>query len=272
MSENAIIPKSQHEIDFYDDKVTAVLAPDGTVYVPLRPVCELIGVSWGAQRRKLQNDPVMSDVLRSVAIRPRTLSDPSQPKTSKMVCIPLDYLNGWLFAINANRVRDDVKENVMRYQRECYKVLYEAFSTGVAERPDSDIMQSADDAAVTYRHLVQMARLARQHYYLSKKVDEHDEQLADHTKRLGLIEAQLSNPAAYVTQEQAQLISSGVKAIATVLGKQSGRNEFGSVYGELYQRYGVTSYKQIATSRYDEVMTWLRNWWVELRNDSNAPF
>lgn len=272
MSDQAIIPKSQHEIEFYDDKVTAILAPDGTVYVPVRPLCELIGVTWQGQRQRINRDPILSELAQGVNVTFAPSVDGRGGGTQTAICLPLSHLNGWLFGINANRVKPEVKEALLRYQKDCYNILYEAFTTGVSVRPDSDIMQSTDEAAVTYRTLVQLARIAREHYYLTKRVDEHDEQLADHAKQIGLIQAQLSNPAAYVTQEQAQLISSGVKAIATHLGKVSGRNEFGAVYGELYQRYGVTSYKQIAASRYDEVMTWLRQWWVELTDGADVPF
>ena len=132
-------------------------------------------------------------------------------------------------------------------------------------RPDDELMQSSDPSAISFRHLMQMARLAREQYYLTKRVDDHE-------NRLGLIEAQLANPAAYVTQEQAQLISGAVKAIATVLGKISSRNEFGAVYGELYARYGVTSYKHIPAKRFDEVMGWLRDWWQQLTNNSDVPW
>ena len=30
------------------------------------------------------------------------------------------------------------------------------------------------------------------------------------------------------------------------MSQQSGRNEYGGVYGELYRKFGITSYQQIA--------------------------
>lgn len=264
---DAIQPIEQREINFYNDKVTAVVASNNTIYVPVKPLCELIGVDWSTQHRKIQNDPVLADEMRSMVIRPQTSTEAesSRPKSSTMVCIPLNYLNGWLFSINANRVKDEIKDVVIRYQRDCYNILFNAFSTGVAVRPDNDIMQSEAPAAVSFRTLMNMAKLAREQYYMGLQVE-------DNSRRIGLIEAQLSNPAAYVTQEQAQLISGAVKAIATVLGKSSGRNEFGAVYGELYARYGVTSYKNISSKRFDDVMGWLRDWWRQLTDGRDLPF
>jgi hypothetical protein len=47
-----------------------------------------------------------------------------------MVCLPLDYVSGFLFGLNATRVKPELRERVILYQRECYKVLAEAFNEG----------------------------------------------------------------------------------------------------------------------------------------------
>ena len=68
----------------------------------LWPLCELIGVDWGAQRRRIVDDPVLGDVVMSVAVTATQIeSERGQRKTQDMICLPLDYLNGWLFSINA---------------------------------------------------------------------------------------------------------------------------------------------------------------------------
>lgn len=54
----------------------------------------------------------------------------SRPYTSEMICLSLDYLSGWIFGINASRVKPMIKERLRRYQRACYKVLAKAFQDG----------------------------------------------------------------------------------------------------------------------------------------------
>ena len=74
----------------------------------------------------------------------RTDIDPSsrQPHTSELLAIPLDYLNGWLFGVNANRVKDDVRDKLIRYQKECYRVLAREFvQTAVSPTSSSSLMQ-----------------------------------------------------------------------------------------------------------------------------------
>jgi hypothetical protein len=123
-----LVPTEQRQVLFYDDEVTAVRMTDGSVYVPIRPLCDYVGVSWQGQHRRITDDLVMSEAAMSVNL---TLTDiepgSRRPRTSEMLCLPLEYLNGWLFGINPKRVKDEVRERLIRYQRECYKVLAAAF-------------------------------------------------------------------------------------------------------------------------------------------------
>jgi hypothetical protein len=45
----------------------------------------------------------------------------------KMVCLPLKFVFGWLFSINENRVKPEVKEHVLKYKIECYNALFNHF-------------------------------------------------------------------------------------------------------------------------------------------------
>ena len=78
--------------------------------------------------------------------------------------------------------------------------------------------------------------------------------------RLETIEDVLSQPDRMVTEDQASQISQAVKAIALTLGKVSGRNEFGGVYGELYRRFGVASYRMLPARQFQEAMRFLAEW------------
>ncbi len=60
--------------------------------------------------------------------------------------------------------------------------------------------------------------------------------------------------------------------MALALGKQTSRNEFGSVYGELYRRFGITSYKLLPAGRFAEAMKFLTEWYLELGTGEDVPF
>jgi hypothetical protein len=62
-----------------------------------------------------------------------------------------------------------------------------------------------------------------------------------------------------------------VKAVGLACGKQTGRIEFGAVYGELYRKFEVTSYRLIPAAKFETVMRWLSDWYQSLTNEE-LPF
>jgi hypothetical protein len=56
-----------------------------------------------------------------------------------------------------------------------------------------------------------------------------------------------------------------------VLGKKSGRNEYGAVYGEFYRKFGIPSYRELPSRRFDEAIRFLTEWYQELTGEG-LPF
>ena len=190
----------------------------------------------------------------------------------EMICLPLDYISGFLFGINATRVKEEVRDRLIRYQRECYRVLAEAFQEGrlTADPVLDDLLRSDSEAVQAYRMLQALVKLARNQILIEAQLHTHTEQLADHDQRLEDIEATLGDTGRLVTPDQASQISQAVKAVALALGKKSGRNEFGAIYGELYRKFGITGYKQLPASKFQQAMDWLTDWHEKL--EGPMPF
>jgi len=266
---SALVPVEQKQVVFYDDEITAVLVTIGgrnEVYVPVRPICEFLGVSWTGQRRRINRDPVLSTEVKGVNV---TFTPGGR---QEMTCLPLDYISGFLFGINPTRVNEDVRERLIRYQRECYKVLAEAFQEGrlTADPVLDELLQSDTEAVQAYKMLRAMVKLARNQVLLEAQLNTHSTQLVDHEQRLEEIESTLSDTGRNVTPDQASQVSQAVKTVAIALGKQTKRNEFGAVYGEMYRKFGVTSYKLLPQKRFQEAMEWLSEWHQSIVRDE--PF
>jgi len=115
--------------------------------------------------------------------------------------------------------------------------------------------------------------LARNQLLLEAQLETHDVRLDEQSRRLELVEATLGDTGRQVTPDQASQISQAVKTVAMKLSKASGRNEYGGVYGELYRKFGITSYKQLPAAKFDEAMNWLNEWRGALSNDEDGlPF
>ncbi len=125
--EKTITPLEQKVILFYEDALTAILVKvDDTpqVYVPVRPICDRLGLNWSGQLQRIRRDPILDEVALSVLV-PTTPNEGGG--SQEMICLPLDFLNGWLFGINVNRVNEEIRPLLLRYQRECYRILAAAF-------------------------------------------------------------------------------------------------------------------------------------------------
>lgn len=102
-------------------EIYAVRNENGETYVPIKPICEAIGVSHQKQIEKLNEDEILSS---TVTLRVTVGAD---GKDREMVCLPLEYVYGWLFTINPKNVKAESRESVIRYKKECYDALYRHF-------------------------------------------------------------------------------------------------------------------------------------------------
>ena len=190
-----------------------------------------------------------------------------------MVCLPLDYISGFLFGLNADRVKPELRDRVIRYQRECYKVLAEAFQEGrlTSDAGFDDLLQQASsDVVEAYQIAQAIMKLARNQVMLDARLDDHSRTLEEHTRRLETIEADMHQEDRYTSESQATQISQAVKAIAIALGKQTGRNEFGATWGEFYRKFGISKYRYLPVSKFDEAMAWLNEFYQSLTGET--PF
>jgi hypothetical protein len=65
--DKALIPTEQKSVEFYGDELIAVLL-DGEPYVPIRPLCDYLGLSWSGQRERILRDAVLSEAAATVRV------------------------------------------------------------------------------------------------------------------------------------------------------------------------------------------------------------
>lgn len=278
MSKKALVPIEQRTTDFYGDEIiTVVVEKDGDqiVYIPLRPICNFLGLDWSGQRQRINRNLVLNSEKQGVVVTPSPSNEGAGGGPQEMMCLPLDYLNGWLFGINAERVKPEIQEQVVRYQRECYKILSKAFLS-----PSNSQLEVSQSPLVYIREMsLAIAQLAQEQIELDSRLQQTEIQVSDHADRLdkaanffkkldsrvGSLEKKLSPADGQpITMEQASEISQAVKTLAITLGEKSGKNEFQGVYGQLYRTFGITSYKTLPVSKFAEAMKFLNEWYASL--------
>ena len=113
-------------IPFYSEEIT-ILTKDEEILVPLKQLCNNLGVSWKGQHRRIKEDPVLRSV---VSVTETTAID---EKSYDTLTLPLKYLNGFLFTISDKRLKsEETKKKLALYKTECYDVLFKYFNQGFA--------------------------------------------------------------------------------------------------------------------------------------------
>ena len=112
------VGKSIVHVPFRGDTIDAVQDEQG-VWVGVRRVCDSFGLSSNGQIEKLKNKPwATGKIIVSVA---------EDGKTRELYCLHLDALPMWLGNIDTGRVKPEVRDKLIAYQKEAARVLRDHF-------------------------------------------------------------------------------------------------------------------------------------------------
>jgi len=261
--ERTLVPVEQRIVDFYGDELTAVLVDvdnQQQIFVPVRPICDYLDLSWAGQRQRIHRDEILEAVSCECVIH-------SQGQRRTMLCLPLDYLNGFLFGVSASRVNPEVKQNLLRYQRECYRILADAFlrpSETVTTPQSVAILQIREMGVAITRMADELLALEQRTASVATRLDRAATVVGNINKRLTVVEQQVR--AGTLTEEQAREVQQRVNLIAQELTKRDpGQKHHPGVYEVLRQETGATSYKQIPPKGYQSALAFLDNWLEAIR-------
>ena len=131
--------------------VDIVSTSDEQKLVPIRPICEALGIDVDSQRKKIQEHYLLS----STAVLSTLVA--ADGRQSEMFCLPMGYVFGWLLTINPANVAESSREGLMKYQTECYKVLHDYFMARAlfVEQKQQEIdrqLTVVDEAKDNYRN------------------------------------------------------------------------------------------------------------------------
>lgn len=102
--------------------VNIIIIKDGEKRVPIKPICEALGVDYSSQLKKIKDD----DILTSTMVLSTTVG--RDKKDRDMQTIPYKYVFGWLFGINPKNVSEQARPIVLKYKMACYDALYYHFT------------------------------------------------------------------------------------------------------------------------------------------------
>jgi hypothetical protein len=275
-----LTPEEVRTVEFYGDEIAAALIHaegEALIYVPLRPLCEYLGLSWSAQFERIKRDEVLSEAIKTVRVTrtdeivrvTRTVSRRGDPN---VLCLPLKFLPGWLFGIETSRIKKpELRERIILYRRECYDKLWDAFKY--------DVMQSigalpppaplATGAQIAYELATAVQNLAREQIELESRMTRAAQWAKGIESRVTALELRLQ-PGQQISEAQAAELAQQVKAVAHALASKGGANGYQRVYGELYRRYSIGTYRALPQEKFSEALDWLRAWYEEIAPTGEA--
>jgi len=111
-------------IPFRNQKVLSV-SKEKKHYIVPKQICENLGIDWSSKKKRIERDTVLSQGMVMMTI-------PSAGGDQEAACLPIEYLNGWLFGIDDKRVKPEIRDDIIAYKKECYLTLYEYFQKGAS--------------------------------------------------------------------------------------------------------------------------------------------
>lgn len=119
----------QETIKVQGIEITVITDDNKIKWVALKPICDAIGVDWKSQHSKIKNNSQFNhgDITTTGA----------DGKSRIMTCLPINQFHGWLFTINANRVKPKYRNGLIAYQNECQKALVNQSTFGLIPEVDS---------------------------------------------------------------------------------------------------------------------------------------
>jgi hypothetical protein len=137
--------------------------------VPVRPICEALGIDFSAQLQRLKRDLILGSTMVTIT----TVG--ADEKNREMIVLPMKFVFGWLFTIDANQVKKESREAVLRYQMECYDALYNHFTSysefvNYREAEIETALDAFDEARAGFNMAKNRMKEAREQFDVKRKL------------------------------------------------------------------------------------------------------
>ena len=106
----------------FNGKTLVFISLNGVYWIALKPICEALNVNYDRQYRNITEHPILG--------AERAIQHVQVPgsQVRRTVCLPEYLIYGWIFSINSE------SRELLEYQRQCYKVLYDYFHGTITRR------------------------------------------------------------------------------------------------------------------------------------------
>lgn len=153
--------------------IIIVIDEAGEKFVPIKPICEVLGINYTSQLEKLETDELIDS---TIPLRGTVGAD---GKDRQMKCLPLEFVFGWLFSISSKNVKEEAREGLIAYKKICHKVLYNYFTEHATfieqkEKKLNDFVDKESEARNNFKTAEKLLRDIRFNRDIFRKITFED--------------------------------------------------------------------------------------------------
>lgn len=264
-SERELIPLEQQTLNFYGKPIVVVRLPDGRPAVILNVLCDNLQIVTNSQVKRIRRTESIADDL--VDVRVETEGGPQRMSALTLRVVPF-----WLAGIDPKRVREEIRPDIIRYQREVVDVLY-AWAQSRKTLPSSAVVVPAEQNVQPIAPAQNASALAWAEYHqqmaafyqwkasidtridaLEERQGEMESRLDEHRRVLAFIPEILERLGPERITEKHQL---QVRAYVQQLSKATGKHS-GTIYNDLYAAFSVPRYEDLLEEDWPQIEQWFK--------------
>lgn len=255
----------QFPFEFYGSLFELYLTDQRTLLLPLRQLCEAMGLAYSSQLKRIKRDEALSDGLFSVRATVLQRGDVAQER--EVSCLSLRHLPYWLGTIDAARVQPELKDKVIAFKRELVTVAWAAFRSQILP---ADMLAELDTALSPAER--EYHTLMDQAAALKGEIGEHEGRIVRLEDRMSALEARLVGTD-FISHQQARQYLDAVGALGELLKERAKKkaSPFAVIHNEVKRQFQVPSYQLIPENEFDNVMEFLAKWWQREAPDIPLP-
>jgi uncharacterized coiled-coil protein SlyX len=255
-------------IEFDGDTLPAVILDGEGVAIPIRTICQALGLDVQSQSDRLREHDVLADGLRVVRV-------PRGRQLRPVMALLHRFIPFWLATIVPSQVKPAVRAKLVRYQLELVDVLALLYGGDVQSRQPTAVDPAAAPIQRQITEALLEIRLLRD--ALLEAQNQADSRLTLHERRIDAIEDVLGElqdqftAQTTITAAQQEVIKRSIQRLARRYEQHTGQPMFARLFGQFCIDLGTPKYALLPASRYNEALSWLRTKAAELLpNDPDA--
>lgn len=241
---------SFQEITFDDDRLVAVILEGDGVAVPVRAICQALGLDPRYQLERLRQHDVLVTGLREVRM-------PEGGRLKVVVALLSRFIPFWLATITPSQVNPATRPKLVRYQGELVDVLNRLYGQELAPaRPAPadpgtiELYRRIDELFVELRLTRELLRDQRASEEaqdarletLETVVDDLQQQILQHTA---------------ITPAQQEVLKRAIKRIAVRYKQRTGAERYALLFAQFCKALGTPRYDALPASQYERALDWI---------------